>query len=68
MQLQIKINFFVAHRVYVFFVFHLIFCAFSALTLLLERHEGHPACRKLSGVVLVWFSVWIEVQTCIWPS
>ena len=43
-------------------------CAFSALTLLVGRQEGHPACKKLSGRVLVWLSVWSEVQTCIWPS
>ena len=42
--------------------------AFSALTLLTGRQEWHPACKKLSGGVLVWFSVWSEVQTCIWPS
>ena len=24
--------------------------------------------KKLSGGVLAWFSVWSEVQTCIWPS
>jgi len=41
---------------------------FSALTLLVGRQEGHPACKKLSGGVLVWLSVWSEVQTCIWPS
>ena len=40
----------------------------SALTLLVGRQEGHPACRKLSGGVLTWLSVWSEVQTCIWPS
>jgi len=38
--------------------------AFSALTLLVGRQEGHPACKKLEwwdfGVV-----VWDEVQTCI---
>ena len=27
--------------------------AFSALTLLVGRQEGHPACKKLSGGVLV---------------
>jgi len=27
-------------------------CAFSALTLLVGRQEGHPACKKLSGGVL----------------
>ena len=42
--------------------------AFSALTLLVGRQEGHPACKKLSGGVLVWLSVWSKVQTCIWPS
>jgi len=42
--------------------------AFSALTLLVGRQEGHPACKKLSGGVLPWLSVWSEVQTCIRPS
>ena len=41
--------------------------AFSALTLLVGRQEGHPACKKSSGGVLAWLSVWSEVQTCIWP-
>ena len=31
---------------------------FSALTLLVWRQEGHPACKKLSGGVLAWLSVW----------
>jgi len=43
-------------------------CAFSALMLLVGLQEGHPACKKLSGGVLAWLSVWSEVQTCIWPS
>ena len=43
-------------------------CTFSALTLLVGWQEGHPACKKLSGGVLAWLSVWSEVQTCIWPS
>ena len=42
--------------------------AFSALTLLVGRQEGHPACKKQSGGVLAWLSVWSEVQTCIWHS
>jgi len=42
--------------------------AFSALTLLVGRQEGHPACKKLSGEVLAWLSVWSEVQTCICPA
>ena len=40
----------------------------SALTLLVGRQEGHPACKKQSGGVLVWLFVWSEVQICIWPS
>jgi len=32
------------------------------------QQEGHPACKKLSGGILVWLSVWGEVQICIWPS
>jgi len=42
--------------------------SFSALTLLVGWQEGHPACKKLSGGMLAWLSVWSEVQTCIWPS
>jgi len=38
--------------------------AFSALTLLVGRQEGHPACKKTE-----WWDVgmvvWDEVQTCI---
>jgi len=43
-------------------------CAFSALTLLVGRQEGHPACKKLSGGVLAWLSVWSEVQMRICSS
>ena len=42
--------------------------SFSALTLLVGRQEGHPVCKKLSGGVLTWLSIWSEVQTCIWSS
>jgi len=42
--------------------------AFSALTLLVGWQEGHPTCKKLSGGVLAWLSVWSEMQTCIRPS
>ena len=45
-----------------------VYFAFSALTLLVGWQEGHPACKKLSGAVLAWLSVWSEMQTCIWPS
>jgi len=38
--------------------------SFSALTLLVGRQEGHPACKKTE-----WWDVdvvvWNEVQTCI---
>jgi len=53
---------------YYYYLLTYLFCAFSALTLLVGRQEGHAACKKLSGGVLVWLSVWSEVQTCIWPS
>ena len=33
--------------------------------LLVGRQEGHPACKKLSGGVLSWLSVWSDVQVCI---
>jgi len=26
------------------------------------QQEGHPACKKLSGGVMAWLSVWSEVQ------
>jgi len=42
--------------------------AFSALMLLVGWQEGHPVCKKQSGRVLVWLSVWSDVQTCIWSS
>jgi len=42
--------------------------AFSALMLLVERQEGHLACKKLSGGMLAWLCVWVKVQFCIWPS
>jgi len=32
------------------------------LPLLVECQEEHPACKKLSDDVLVWLSVWSEVQ------
>ena len=43
------------------FVFQLCGCswvAFSDLTLLVGRQEGHLACKKLRGGVLAWLSVW----------
>jgi len=39
--------------------------SFSALTLVVGRQEGHPACKKLSGGMLVWLSGIFEVQTCM---
>jgi len=53
--------------VYHFFII-LFYLAFSALMLLVGWQEGHLACKKQSGGVLVWLSVWSKVQTCIWPS
>ena len=59
---------FICNHVIILMCFELFTVAFSALTLLVGRQEGHPACKKLSGGVLAWLSVWSEVQTCIWPS
>jgi len=36
--------------------------AFSALTPLVGRQEWHPACKKLSGGMLVWLPVLGEMQ------
>ena len=42
---------------------------FSALTPLVGRQEEHPACKNGSDEVLVWLSVWSDVQVvCIWSS
>jgi len=35
---------------------HVSIKAFSALTLLVGRQEGLPACKKLSGGMLAWLS------------
>jgi len=40
------------------------FNAFNTLMLLVGWQEGHPACKKQSGGVLAWLSVWSKVQTC----
>jgi len=40
--------------------------AFNALTLLVGRQKVHPTCKKLSDDMLVWLSVWSDVQiVCI---
>jgi len=53
------------HVLYFTFYLNILFNPFSALVLLVGRQEGHPACKKLSGGLLAWLSVWSEVQTCI---
>ena len=63
MLIKFAFNYFISYLIYGFHT-----SAFSALTLLVGRQEGHPVCKKLSGGVLAWLSVWSEVQTCIWPS
>jgi len=43
--------------------------SFSALTLLVGRQEGHPACKTISDEVLAWLSVCSKVQMiCVWSS
>jgi len=41
--------------------------SFGALSLLVGQQEGHPVCKKLSGVMLAWLCVSVKVQICIWP-
>ena len=46
------------------YLFHLsMLRAFSALTLLVGRQEGHPACKKLG----CWYG-YLRGARCIWPS
>jgi len=50
-------------------VYTMLSSAFSALTLLAERQEEHPVCKKMSDEVLVWLSIWNDMQiVCIWSS
>jgi len=42
--------------------------AFSVLTLLVGRQEGHPAFKKLSGEVLAWLSVWARCRLAYGPA
>jgi len=39
--------------------------AFSALTLLVGRQEGHPACKKLSGPVKGCIFAWVCLTVCL---
>jgi len=39
------------------YITYILHYAFSALTLLVGRQEGHPACINLSGGVLAWLPV-----------
>ena len=41
---------------------NVIFFPFSALTLLVGRQEGHPACKKM-GVGLLVVMIWLELCT-----
>ena len=41
---------------------------FSAWMLLVGRQEGHPACKKLSGGMLAWFSVWARCRFAYGPA
>ena len=39
-------------------VYFLLFLLLLFFLLLVGRQEGHPACKKPSGGVLVWLSAW----------
>jgi len=43
-------------------------CAFSALMLLVEQQEGHPACKKTEWWDVGVVNVWGEMQICICPA
>jgi len=47
---------------------NLLYNAFSTLTLFVGLQEGHPVCKKLSGGVLAWLSVWSEVHLAYGPA
>jgi len=51
--------------IYIFCVCPLVLQCFDAVGWVAGRASG---LSKQSGGVLVWLSVWSEVQTCIWPS
>ena len=51
-----------------YIMWNIMYCAFSALTLLVGRQEGHPACKKQSSGVLVWLSIWSKVHTYCGPA
>jgi len=53
---------------YVFFFVSAYSLVFSALMQSVGRQEGHQVCKKLSGGVLAWFSVWSEMQTSYGPA
>jgi len=40
-----------------------LYSAFSDLTLLVRRQEGHPACKKQSGGVLAWTHGYLSAAT-----
>ena len=47
------------HQIFIFESSSRVHCTFSALTLLVGRQEGHPACKKL-GVGLLVVTVWLK--------
>ena len=56
-------------QVKIVFYWYYVESAFCALTPLVGSQEEHPACKQLTDEVLVWLSVWSEVQSvCISSS
>jgi len=49
-------------RIYKLYLLTVLTYAFSALTLLVGWQEWHPACKKLSGEVLAWLSLWSNLH------
>jgi len=55
---------------YIFKILHhfLHIYAFSALVLLVGWQEEHLACKKLSGGILAWLSVWARCRSAYGPA
>ena len=45
-------------HVSMFYTLHCRVCCLQCFYALVGWQEGHPACKKLSGEVLAWLTVW----------
>jgi len=66
---NLQLSFFVAvNKISVYLSFFIVFgragfkCVEALGRIIIGRQEGHPACKKQSGWVLVWLSDWSKEQ------